>query len=102
MDIILFETRPTNSLLTYTHDYNTASVITEMIRVCVCSAKQQRLRSPVIFLYQASIMQVPSLSHPVSKAAHFLSIFSSIVLVYLLLEAIVQGSAEIIREAHSV
>lgn len=58
--------------------------------------------SPVIFLYHASPMQVPSLSHPVSKAALFLSIFTRIVLVYLLLKATVQGSAEIIREARSV
>lgn len=58
--------------------------------------------SPVIFLYHASPVQVPSLSHPVSKAALFLSIFTRIVLVYLLLKATVQGSAEIIREAHSV
>lgn len=64
----------------------------------------QRLSSPVIFLCHAPIMQVPSPSQPLSKAALFLFlfIFSSIVLVYLLLKATVQGSTEIIREAHSV
>lgn len=48
-------------------------------------------------------MRVLSLSQPLSKAAPpVLFIFSGIVLVYLLLKATVQGSAEIIREAHSV
>ncbi len=56
----------------------------------------------MILLHLATIMQVPSLSHPVSKAALCLSIFSSIVLVYLQLKATVQDSAEIIRGAHSV
>lgn len=43
----------------------------------------------------------PSLLLPISKAA-LLFIFSGIVLVYLRLKATVQGSAEIIREPHSV
>lgn len=78
--------------------------MTEMIRISICSIQHtdQRLPSPVIFPYRAPIMQVPFLSHPESKAALFLSFFSSIVLVYLQLKATVQDSAEIIREAHSV
>lgn len=53
-------------------------------------------------LYHASITQIPFLRQAVSKAAPFFSIFSRIFLVYLLLKATVQDSAEIIREAHPV